>query len=166
MGSGHASCCNALNSLYGARVQPDVLGPLCWGWVLCVCVASILGSIGLATRWPSGTDFGAHAPHSVGVRPLLRCPHHLKLEILLCPAYHFLSFNYGVFVCRSMAFTEANRLTITLLFSHNRFVFKKRNDDALLVASLINRPYHPSRFQNGKTLGCCQATPSPGGFCP
>jgi len=120
MGNGHATCRNALNSLYRARVQPDVLGSLCWGRILRLCFSSILRSIGVATRWPSGSDFGAHAPHCMGVRPLLRRPHYLELEILLCPAYQFLSFNYGVFVCCGMAFTEANLLTITVLFSHNR----------------------------------------------
>ena len=51
-----------------------------------VGVLSIRGDIGMAARWPSGSDSGAHAWHCLGVRPLL-CRHHgSELEI---PLYHY-----------------------------------------------------------------------------
>lgn len=61
----------------------------------------------MAARSPSGSDFGAHARHCVGVRPLL-CHHHgCKLEIPLYPTHRFLNRDYTMFDCRGMAFSEA-----------------------------------------------------------
>ena len=56
---------------------------------------------------PSGSDFGAHARHCLGVRALF-CRHHVgELEIPLYPAHRFLNRDYIVFDCGSMAFSEA-----------------------------------------------------------
>ena len=68
-------------------------------------------------RWPSGSDFSAHARHCVGVRPLL-CRHHgCELEIPLYPPYRFLTGDYGVFDCRGMAFRAANLKLIRMCSS-------------------------------------------------
>src|SRR5256885_4840063 len=48
---------------------------------------------------PSGSDFGAHARHCVGVRPLL-CRHHgCELEIPLYHTHRFLNRDYIMFDC-------------------------------------------------------------------
>src|ERR1039458_6705309 len=61
----------------------------------------------VAARWPSGSDFGAHARHCVGVRPLL-CRHHgCELEIPLYHTHRFLNRDYIMFDCGGMAFSEA-----------------------------------------------------------
>ncbi len=87
--------------------QPHVLGPLCGGRTLCRRVLSIRGDIGMAAGWPSGSDFGAHARHCVGVRPLL-CRHHgCELEIPLYHTHRFLNRDYIMFDCGGMAFSEA-----------------------------------------------------------
>src|SRR4029077_5878409 len=79
----------------------------CGGRILCRRVLSIRGDIGMAARWPSGSNFGAHARHCVGVRPLL-CRHHgCELEIPLYPTHRFLNRDYIMFDCGGMAFSEA-----------------------------------------------------------
>jgi hypothetical protein len=84
------------------------IGPLCGGRILCRRVLSIRGEIGMAARWPSGSDFGAHARHCVGVRPLL-CRHHgFELEIPLYHTHRFLNPDYIMFDCGGMAFSEAD----------------------------------------------------------
>jgi hypothetical protein len=60
------------------------------------------------TGWPSGRDFGGHAPHRVGSRSLL-CRHHgRELELSLCSAYRFFHRDHSVFGRRGMAFGEAS----------------------------------------------------------
>src|ERR1700736_1539371 len=72
-----------------------------------VGVLSIRGDIGMAARWPSGSDLGAHARHCLGVRPLL-CRHHgCELEIPLYHTHSFLNRDYIMFDCGGMAFSEA-----------------------------------------------------------
>ena len=61
----------------------------------------------MAARWPSGSDFGAHARHYLGVRPLL-CRHHgCELEIPLYRTHRFLNRDYIMFDRGGMAFSEA-----------------------------------------------------------
>ena len=82
-----------------------VLGPLRSGRILCRRAVSIRGDIGMAAGRSSGSDFGAHARHFVGVRTLL-CRHHgCELEIPLHPAHRFLNRDYIVFDCGGMAFS-------------------------------------------------------------
>jgi hypothetical protein len=60
----------------------------------------------MAARWPSGCDFGAHARHCVGVRPLL-CRHHgCELEIPLYHTHRFLNRDYIMFDCGGVALSE------------------------------------------------------------
>src|SRR5689334_8078491 len=61
----------------------------------------------MAARRPSASDFGAHAPSCLGIRPLL-CRHHsCELEISFHPADRFLHRDYIVFDGSGMAFSEA-----------------------------------------------------------
>src|SRR5258708_28333985 len=62
----------------------------------------------MAARWPSGSDFGAHARHCVGVRYLF-CRHHsCELEIPFCHTHRFLNRDYIMFDCGGMAFSETD----------------------------------------------------------
>src|SRR5882762_6969605 len=62
----------------------------------------------MAARRPSGSDFGAHARHCVGVRSLF-CRHHsCQLEIPFCHTYRFLNRDYIMFDCGGMAFSETD----------------------------------------------------------
>ena len=90
------------------RGSTAVLGPLCGGRILCRRVLSIRGDIGMAARWPSGSDFGAHARRDVGVRPLLRRHNGCELEISLYHTHRFLNRDYIMFDYSGMAFSEAN----------------------------------------------------------
>src|SRR6266404_1259801 len=78
------------------------------GRILCRRALSIRGDIGMAARRPSGSDFGAHARHCVGVRSLF-CRHHsCELEIPFCHTHRFLDRDYIMFDCGGMAFSEAD----------------------------------------------------------
>jgi hypothetical protein len=80
----------------------------CCGWILCGSILFFRGDISVATRWPSGRDFSAHARHRVGLRCLL-CRHYAcELEVPLYPPYRFFNRYYTVFDFGSMAFGEAN----------------------------------------------------------
>jgi hypothetical protein len=107
MGSGHACWLNAVNSLRLPRVQPDLLGLLCWARTLCHRVSSIRGGIGVATWRSSRGDFGTDACHCVGARPVLSRPDDFELEILLHRAVHFFNRDYGVFDCGGVALSKA-----------------------------------------------------------
>ena len=48
-------------------LKPDILGPLCRGWILGRRVLSIRGGIIVAARWPSDRDFGGHARQLFGL---------------------------------------------------------------------------------------------------
>src|SRR5258705_6314242 len=62
----------------------------------------------MAARWPSGSDFGAHARHCVGVRSLF-CRHHsCELEIPFCHTHRFLNGDYIMFDWGGMAFSETD----------------------------------------------------------
>ena len=77
------------------------------GRILCRRALSIRGDIGMAARWPSASDFGAHARRCVGVRPLL-CRHHgCELEVPLYHTHRFLTRDYIMFDCGGLAFSEA-----------------------------------------------------------
>jgi len=95
---------HAGNSLL-RRAQPDILGPLCRGWILSRRVLSIRGGISVAAGglpqrlWRSCASL-------CGSRSLLaaiRC----ELEIPLYPPHRFFNRDYSVFDCGSM-FSEAN----------------------------------------------------------
>jgi len=78
-----------------------------WGRILYRRILSIRGDIGVAARWPSGSNFGAHARHCVGVR-LLLCHHHgCELDLSFCHTDRFLNRDHIMFDCGSMAFNEA-----------------------------------------------------------
>jgi hypothetical protein len=69
--------------------------------LLAAVVAWQFGGVTAAGLWPF------HAPHRVGAGRLLRRGYSFELEIPLHPP-RFLSLDYSVFDCRSMALTEAN----------------------------------------------------------
>src|SRR5271163_4545076 len=67
---------------------------------------SIRGDIGMAAKWLTRRDSGAHARHCVGVRPLL-CRHlGCELEIPLYHTHRFLNRDYTMFDCSSIVFIE------------------------------------------------------------
>jgi len=56
----------------------------------------VRGDTSLAARRPSAGDFGAHARHCLGVRPVLCRYHGCELEIPLYATYRFLNGDYAV----------------------------------------------------------------------
>src|ERR1041385_629724 len=65
----------------------------------------------MAAKGPSGSDFGAHARHCLGVCPLL-CRHHgCELDLPFYHTHRFLNRDHIMFDCGSMAFSEAGFLT-------------------------------------------------------
>lgn len=75
----------------------------------------------MAARRPSASDFGAHAPSCLGIRPLL-CRHHsCELEISIYPADHFLDSYYIMFDCGGMAFSEAGFHASAAIFKVKAF---------------------------------------------
>ena len=150
MGRGHACWLNAVNSLRLPRVQPVLLGLLCWPRALGHRVPSIRGRIGVATWRSSRRDFGSHAWHWVGARSVLSRRGDLELEILLHGACHFLDRNYGVFDCGGVALSKARIVGLmlrngffVLVLDFNIWVLKRREAHTLLFYVI---------YQNGANL--------------
>ena len=79
--------------------------------LLLFAVAHTLGFSQSDPKWAArrapGSDFGAHARHRVGVRPLLWRHHGCELEIPFYLTYRFLNRDHRVFDFGCVACSEA-----------------------------------------------------------